>query len=79
MFVVLCLQVPGDQLSDAGMRGGAKGHDMSPRLVDRDLGNAVLAAAQYRPQVEEGHSAEEFDVDDFTASLVWVSDTKYKA
>lgn len=75
MFVVLCLQVPGDQLSDAGARGRAEGHDVSPSPVDRDLGNAVLAAAQYGPQVEEGHSAEEFDVDDFTAPLVWVSDT----
>lgn len=75
MFVVLCFQVPGDQLSDAGTRGGAKGHHVSPFPVDSDLGNAVLAAAQYRAQVEEGDSAEEFDVDDFTARLVWVSDT----
>lgn len=75
MFVVLCLQVPGDQLSDAGTRGGAKGHHVSPYPVDSDLGNAVLAAAQYRPQIEEGDSAEEFNVDDFTAPLVWISDT----
>lgn len=75
MFVVLCLQIPRDQLSDAGTRGGAKSHDVSPCPVDSDLGNAVLAAAQYRPQVEEGDRAEEFDVDDFTAAPVRVSDT----
>lgn len=75
MFVVLCLQVPGDQFSDAGTRGGAEGNSMCPCLVDRDLGNAVLAAAQYRPQVEEGDGAEDLDMDDVTASLVWVSGT----
>lgn len=75
MFVVLCLQVPGDQLSDAGDRGGAKGHSVSACPVDSDLGNEVLAAAHYRPQIEEGDSADEFNVDDVTAPLVWVSDT----
>lgn len=75
MFVVLCLQVPGDDVSDAGTRGGAEGNGMCPCLVDRDLGKEVLAAAQYRPQVEEGDGAEKLDMDDVTASLVWVSDT----
>lgn len=48
---------------------------MCPCLVDRDLGKEVLAAAQYRPQVEEGDGAEKLDMDDVTASLVWVSNT----
>lgn len=75
MFVVLRLQIPSDQLCDASTRAGAEGHSMSPRLVHGDLGNVVLATAQYRAQVEEGDSAEEFDVNDFTVPLVWVSDT----
>lgn len=74
MLVVLCLQVPGDQLSDASALGGAKGHNVSARPVDSDVGNTVLAAAQYRPQVEERVSAEELDVNDFTGRLVWISD-----
>lgn len=76
MFVVLRLQVPGDQLGDAGARRGAKGHNVSPRPVDGDVGNAVLAAAQDGAQVEEGDGAGELNVDDFTAPLVRVSDTK---
>lgn len=64
MFVVLCLQVPGDDVSDAGTRGGAEGNGMCPCLVDRDLGKEVLALG-----------AEKLDMDDVTASLVWVSDT----
>ena len=76
MFVVLCLQVPGDQLSDAGVNGGTKGYDVSSPPVDSDLGNAVLGAAKYRPQVLEGDSAEELDVDDFTASLVRIPGTE---
>lgn len=73
VFVILCLQVPGEQLSDAGACGGAKGHDVSPCPVDCHLGNTVLGTTKDRSQVLEGDGAEELNVDDLTATLVWIS------
>lgn len=74
MLVVVSLQVPGDQLGDACVKGGAEGHSVASQPIDNYLGNGVLTAAQYGAQIKEGGGAEEFYVDDFTTTLIWVPD-----